>query len=102
MVVSEPKISLPEKFNGTRPKFQGFISQVRLIIQLHPRRYSDDTTGIGFVGTLFAGIAAAWLAPILEISSPFLQDFDAFMAKFEAVFGDSDKARTLANKLRRL
>jgi len=24
------------------------------------------------------------------------------MAKFEAVFGDNDKARTLANKLRRL
>jgi len=35
-------------------------------------------------------------------SSPFLQDFNAFMAEFEAVFGDSDKARTSANKLRRL
>ncbi|CAK9261393.1 unnamed protein product [Sphagnum jensenii] len=35
-------------------------------------------------------------------SSPLLQDFNAFMAKFEVVFGDSDKARTSANKLRRL
>jgi hypothetical protein len=41
-------------------------------------------------------------APILETSSPLLQDFNAFMAKFEAVFGDSDNARTSANKLRRL
>jgi hypothetical protein len=36
----------------------------------------------------------------METSSPFLQDFDAFMAKFEAVFRDSDKAMTSANKLR--
>jgi len=102
MVAPEPKINLPEKFNGTCPKFQGFVSQVRLIIQLHPCRYPDDTTHIGFIGTLFAGTATTWFAPILETSSPLLQDFDAFMAKFEAVFKDNDKARTSANKLRQL
>jgi hypothetical protein len=32
MVAPEPKISLPEKFDGTQPKFRGFVSQVRLII----------------------------------------------------------------------
>jgi hypothetical protein len=102
MVAPEPKISLPEKFDGTRPKFRGFVSQVRLIMQLHPRRYLDDTTRVGFVGTLLTGTTAAWFAPILETSSPLLQDFNTFMAEFEAMFGDNDKARTLANKLRRL
>ncbi len=68
-------------------------------MQLHPRRYFDDTTRVGFVGTLLTGTTAAWFAPILETSSPLLQDFNAFMAEFEAVFGDSDKARTSANKL---
>jgi hypothetical protein len=101
MVTLEPKISLPEKFDGTRPKFRGFVSQVHLIIQLHPRRYLDDTTHVVFVGTLLTRIAAAWFVPILETSSPLLQDFDAFMAEFEAVFGDSDKAKTSANKLHR-
>jgi hypothetical protein len=102
MVAPEPLISLPEKFDGTRLKFQSFVSQVRLIMQLHPRHYFDDTTCVGFIGTLFTGTGAAWFAPILETSSPLLQDFNAFMAKFETVFGDSDKARTSANKLRRL
>ncbi len=102
MVALEPQISLPEKFDGTRLKFRGFVSQVRLIMQLHPRRYFDDTTRVGFVGTLLTGTAAAWFAPILETSSPLLQDFNAFMAEFEAVFGDSDKAKTSANKLHRL
>ncbi len=102
MVALEPKMSLPEKFDGTRFKFRSFVSQVRLIMQLHPYRYFDDTTRVGFIGTLLTGTTAAWFAPILETSSPFLQDFNAFMVKFETVFGDNDKARTLANKLHRL
>jgi len=100
MVSLEPKISLPENFDGTRFKFRGFVNQVCLIMQLHPRRYFDDTTLVGFIGTLLTGTAVAWFAPILETSSPLLQDFNTFMAEFEAVFGDNDKARTSANKLR--
>jgi hypothetical protein len=102
MVAPEPKISLLEKFDGTRLKFRSFVSQVRLIMQLQPRRYFDDTTRVGFVGTVLTRTVATWFAPILETSCPLLQDFNAFMAEFEAVFGDSDKARTSANKLRRL
>jgi hypothetical protein len=101
MVAPNPQISLPEKLDGTRLKFQSFVNQVRLIMQLHPRRYFNDTTCVGFVGTLLMGIAAAWFAPILETSSLFLQDFNAFITEFEVVFGESDKARTSANKLRR-
>jgi hypothetical protein len=99
MVAPEPQINLPEKFDGTRSKFRGFVNQVCLIMQLHPCRYFDDTTPVGFVGTLLTGTVTTWFVPIVETSSPFLQDFNAFMAEFEVVFGDSDKARTLANKL---
>jgi hypothetical protein len=102
MVALEPKISLPEKFDGTRPKFRGFVNQVRLIIQLHPCRYPDDTTHIGIIGTLLVGTTTAWFTPILETSSPLLQNFDTFMAEFEVVFGDNDKAETSANKMCRL
>jgi hypothetical protein len=69
-------------------------------MQLHPRCYFDDTTCVGFVGTLLTGTAAARFVPILETSSPLLQVFKAFMAEFETVFGDNDKARTSTNKLR--
>jgi hypothetical protein len=72
MVAPEPKISLPEKFDGTCLKFRGFVSQVRLIMQLHPRHYFDDTTRVGFIGTLLTRIVATWFAPILETSSPLL------------------------------
>jgi hypothetical protein len=69
---------------------------------LHPHHYFDDTTHVGFIGTLLTRTAATWFAPILKTSSPLLQNFNAFMAEFETVFGDSEKARTLANKLHRL
>jgi hypothetical protein len=32
MVAPEPQISLPEKFDGMRLKFRGFVNQVRLIM----------------------------------------------------------------------
>jgi hypothetical protein len=39
-------------------------------MQLHPRRYFDDTTRVGFVGTLLTRITVAWFAPILEKHHP--------------------------------
>lgn len=38
--------------------------------------------------------------PFLEEASPLLSDFTSFLTEFEASFGDADKARTSANKLR--
>ncbi len=70
MVAPEPKISLPEKFDGTRPKFRGFVSQVRLIMQLHPRRYLDDTTRVGFVGTHWDNCSMVCSHPGNIIPSP--------------------------------
>ncbi len=65
MVALEPQISLPEKFDGTRLKFRGFVSQVRLIMQLHPRHYFDDTTRVSLLepyslGQLQHGLLPSW------------------------------------------
>ena len=38
----EPKVSLPEKFDGSRSRLRGFLNQIRLIFLLQPRRYSED------------------------------------------------------------
>ena len=95
----EPNISLPDKFDGTRKHFRGFINQIKLIIQLQPQRYADDFRQVGLIGTLLSGAAQAWFAPLVETSSPLLQDFPAFLAEFEATFGDTDRRRTAITKL---
>ena len=42
--IKEPKISLPTKFDGSRAHFWGFLSHVRLVIQMHPARYPIDAS----------------------------------------------------------
>ena len=86
----EPKFSLPDKIDGTRKHFQGFINQIKLIIQLQAQRYADDFHQVGLMGTLLFGAAQAWFAPLVETSSPLLQNFPAFLAEFEATFGDTE------------
>ena len=95
----EPNVSLPDKFDGTRSRLRGFINQIRLIIRLQPRRYSDDFRQVGLIGTLLTGQAQAWFAPLVETSSPLLNDFQAFLTEFETTFGETDKRCVALNKL---
>ena len=37
-----PNVGIPDKFDGMRKHFRGFINQITLIIQLQPQRYIDD------------------------------------------------------------
>ena len=87
----EPKISLPNKFDGTRKHFRGFINKIKLIIQLQSHRYVDDFRQVGLIGTLLSGAAQAWFALLVETSSPLLQDFPTILAEFDATFGDTDR-----------
>ncbi|CAG8768511.1 7720_t:CDS:1, partial [Dentiscutata heterogama] len=74
-----PKISLPDKFNRSHMNFRGFLNQIRLIIRLQPQRYPNDATQVGLLGSLLTGSALAWFAPLLEKSSPLLENFDDFV-----------------------
>ncbi|KAH9262991.1 hypothetical protein BASA83_013711 [Batrachochytrium salamandrivorans] len=48
----EPKASLPDKFDGTRRNFRGFINQLELVFQLQASRYDTDRKMIAMLGTL--------------------------------------------------
>ncbi|KAH6596910.1 hypothetical protein BASA50_004845 [Batrachochytrium salamandrivorans] len=50
--ILEPKASLPDKFDGTRRKFRGFINQLELVFQLQASRYDTDRKKIAMLGTL--------------------------------------------------
>jgi hypothetical protein len=99
---AEPKVSLPEKFDGTRSKFRGFINQVRLVIKMQPTRYPNEVVQVGFLASLLQGPALAWFAPLLEQDSNLLYNFQDFLIEFEATFGDTEKVRTAANRIRTL
>ena len=98
----EPRIGLPDKFDGTRSKFRGFVNQVRLIIRMQPLRYPTEETQVGFIGTLLSGTALSWFSPLVEKNSPLLQDFHGFLEEFTNTFGETDRVRTATTKLRSL
>ena len=35
----------------------------------------------------------AWFAPLVETSSPLLEDFPTFLIEFEATFGETDRGQ---------
>jgi hypothetical protein len=55
-VAKESKISMPDKFDGTKAIFHEFIQQVRLYLCLHPFSYPNEFAKVGFVGTLLTGL----------------------------------------------
>ena len=96
---NEPRIGLPDKFDGTRSKFRGFVNQIRLIIRMEPLRYPTEETQVGLIGTLLSGTALSWFSPLVEKDSPLLQDFYGFLEEFTNTFGETDKERTATTKI---
>lgn len=103
-ISAEPKIRLPDKFDGTRSRFRGFMLQVRNVLQMHPHRYPDDRTKVGLIGSLLAPGTAAldWFAPLVEKDDHVLHDFAEFTHLFEECFGEPDRERVAANRLENL
>ncbi|KAG0611152.1 hypothetical protein M758_7G119800 [Ceratodon purpureus] len=90
---------MPEKFDGTRSKFRGFIDQVQLITMLQPERYPTEESKVGLVGILLTGSALSWFAVDFEQRSPILTNFETFIAALTEAFGEHDKARVTLNKI---
>jgi hypothetical protein len=95
----DPHISLLNKFDDMRSKFQDFVNQVRLVIQLHPHQYPIGPTQVGLIGTLLSITTLVWFTPLLEHQSPLLNDFDGFLEEFNPTFRDSDKEHTFTIKI---
>ncbi|KAH6596373.1 hypothetical protein BASA61_003498 [Batrachochytrium salamandrivorans] len=62
----EPKAALPNKFDGSRRHFRGFINQLELVFQLQDQRYDTDRKKIATLGTLLTDKALSWFNPYIE------------------------------------
>jgi hypothetical protein len=68
--IREPRISLPEKFDGTQSKFRDFINQIQLIFWLQPQQYPTETSQVSLIGTFLSGAALSWFILLLEKKIP--------------------------------
>jgi len=98
----EPRVSLPEKFDGDRTKLRDFVNQVRLVFRLQPHRYATEETQVGLIGSLLTGTALSWFSSLLEKDSPLLANLDQLLEEFRRTFGERDRALIATTKLRTL
>lgn len=102
---NEPRVVLPERFNGDRNKIRTFLNQLELVFLLNPSRYRSDSAKVATAGTLFSGSAAAWFNPLLEhpkLNAQLLSDWTLFREQLRASFGGIDVPAKAANEIRRL
>ncbi|OMJ19218.1 Retrotransposon-derived protein PEG10 [Smittium culicis] len=107
LVFKEPKISNPEKFNGSHRDLRNFISACKEIFILQPSRFENDSVKICFVGSLLSGNALTWyrnLKSELENSkSSILNNIDYFFETLKETFDDPNyvaNARDLVSRIR--
>src|SRR5690348_2725920 len=109
----EIQLKLPDNFTGLeRSKSRAFINQIKLHIALHPQRFPDDFSKVGFLGSLLSDQAANWFAPLLDNTTDnerekarkehLLHNWTDCLELFTSSYGDLDRARTAATKLRAL
>ncbi|MGL4646355.1 MAG: DUF4939 domain-containing protein, partial [Cetobacterium sp.] len=94
-----PRLAFPEKFNGEPGGCRGFLMQCSLFVAQQPSLYATDDSRIAFVCSLLTGKALDWATAVWRENA--FPTFEAFLARFRAVFdhsasGESAEERLLA------
>jgi hypothetical protein len=100
-----PKVMLPDKYDGNRDGYRGFVNQLTVLFALNPTRYPSDQAKIYTVGSLLTGRALSWFNPLLERPerhADTMASYAAFMTSFKNMFGPIDPTAVADNKIRRL
>lgn len=98
----DPRVALPEKFNGDRRRFRGFINQVDLLFMINSHHYASDSLKVGLIGTLLCDKALAWFSPYLEKQDPILDSYATSKKLLFLTFDEPDRSVVAAAKLRKL
>ncbi|KAH6565699.1 hypothetical protein BASA60_009836, partial [Batrachochytrium salamandrivorans] len=99
--IREPKAALPDKFDGTRRHFRGFINQLELVFQLQDKRYDTDRKKIATLGTLLTDKALSWYNPYIEQPERYAYDlssWSAFKARMKGNFRRDQPGASVRNQ----
>lgn len=109
----EPKLKLPDSYDGSRSQFRGFLNQCRLYLSMKPRTYASHRAKVGLIISLLTGPALSWATPILEREGKqgdpdepadidLMENYPKFVDEFTRMFDDPNRARSAEMQLLRL
>ena len=88
----------PEYFTGDRKKYEGFLIQVKLKLQVNKDWYQTPLDRVAYVISRFSGNALDLVQGMLHRDgTPRFVDFDDFHDWMDVKFGDPDRKGTARN-----
>ncbi len=99
-----PRLALPEKFDGNRENFRGFINSCELLFANRPDYYTD-TQKIVTIGSLLVGQALEWFNPFIENPGryqKYLENYSEFKKLFQSNFGLINPESVAFHRLKKL
>lgn len=81
-----PRLALPEKFDGTAVKCRGFLHQCTLFVDQQPSMYPTDSSRIAFISSLLTGRALEWATAVWRPDGSAFPTFTNFLLQFRNVF----------------
>ena len=93
----------PQKFNGARAELPGFLTQLRMKLEVNDDRFRNESAKVIYSISRLEGRALDQVVPLVNAnqSAPF-SSVDAFIAHLNASFGDPDPRGTARRELKTL
>ncbi|KAL0149844.1 hypothetical protein M9458_054892 [Cirrhinus mrigala] len=82
----QPKISLPDKWDGSGARCDVFLTNLSLIFEFQPSRYPTDRSRIALLVSLLTGQAAEWATAVLKADGDSAHSYPAFTNQLRAAF----------------
>uniref|UniRef100_A0A673BEH8 Retrotransposon gag domain-containing protein n=1 Tax=Sphaeramia orbicularis TaxID=375764 RepID=A0A673BEH8_9TELE len=101
-VPDEPNIPPPNKYSGNPETCRNFFSQIQLIIEAQPRRFSNDSAKIAYVASLLEGPPLSYFNALLEQESPVARSYSRLCAELKRVYDHPIRGEQAALLLMRL
>ncbi|KAI2650474.1 Transposon Tf2-6 polyprotein [Labeo rohita] len=83
---NQPKISLPDKWDGSGTRCDVFLTNLSLVFEFQPSRYPTDCSRIALLTSLLTGQAAEWATAVLRADGDSAHLYPAFTAELRTAF----------------
>ncbi|KAL0147882.1 hypothetical protein M9458_056803 [Cirrhinus mrigala] len=96
---NQPKISLPDKWDGSGTRCDVFLTNLSLVFEFQPSRYPTDRSRIALLTSLLTGQAAEWATAVLRADGDSAYSYPAFTAELRTAFQhpESEEGAASAN-----
>ena len=98
-VTREPKLQLPNRYEGQPGKCQNFLAQCEIFFQAQPSHYSNEKARICFIMSLLAGNALDWVGLLITSKSVIVDLLDRFQKELISMFNHNMKGSEAATRV---